>query len=37
VLEELYGAERFDDTEPEGYAVRTVIAIHRPGERFLRP
>ena len=37
VLEELYGAERFDDTEPEGYAVRRVIAIHRPGERFLRP
>jgi hypothetical protein len=35
VLAALYGTERFE--EPQGYAVRDVVAIHRPGEPFVRP
>ena len=37
VLEDLFGAERFADTEPRGFATRDVVAVHPPGERFARP
>jgi hypothetical protein len=32
VLQALFGAERFADTEPNGYAEREVVGVHRPGE-----
>src|SRR3954454_13289092 len=37
VLQDLYGAERFVDTEPEGYARSPRHRDPPSGERFVRP